>query len=142
MRSLTPGILATATLTALTLLAPAAFGAEPNDKTQLIGKVHVDLKNLNLANAADARTLLERLKQAAYDACGGDPKLNNTYKTRPEQTVRVYEECREDAVKRAIDQIGAPLLARMYAEDERHATADECGNKDRVLARASVQSGA
>jgi len=144
MRSLKPGILATATLVALTLLGPA-FGVEPEKKTQLIGKVHVDLKDLDLTNAAHARTVLERLKQAAYQACGGDPKLHNTYKTRPEQTVRVYEECRENAVKRAIDQIGAPLLAQAYAEEaQRAAAAAGCADEPRhasAWARARDQSG-
>ncbi len=145
MRSLKPGILATASLVALTVLGPAAFGAEPEKKAQLIGKVHVDLKDLDLTDAADARTLLERLKQAAYDACGGDPKLHTAYKTRPEQTVRVYEECRENAVKRAIDQIGAPVLARVYAEEtQRAAAAEGCADEPRSVsawARARDQSG-
>lgn len=96
---------------ALTLLGPSA-----SCKTyELVGKVHVEWKDLDLNNPADARTLLERLKQAAYVACGGDPKLHNSYRTRPEKTVAVYEECRADAVKRAIDQIGAQQLAQLYA---------------------------
>jgi UrcA family protein len=144
MRSLKPGILA-ATALALTLLGPAAWGKDPERKTQVIGKVHVELRDLDLTTAADARTLLERLKQAAYRACGGDPKLHNSYRTRPEQTVRVYEECREDAVKRAIDQIGAPLLARAYAEEaQRAAAAAGCADEPRhasALTRARDQSG-
>ena len=83
---------------------------------ELVGKVHVELKDLDPGNPADARILLERLKQAAYRACGGDPRLNNSYRTRPEQTVAVYEECRKNAMKRAIDRIGAPTLAQLYAE--------------------------
>ena len=114
MRSFKPAVLA-ATL-ALTMLGPTAWCKSPDMKWQVVGKVHVELKDLDLANPADARTLLERLTQAAYRACGGDPKRDNHYRTRPEQTVKVYEECRANAVKRAIDQIGAPLLAQAYAE--------------------------
>jgi UrcA family protein len=102
---------------AFTLLAPAAWSRPP----QLVGKVHVELKGLDLQNPADASTLLNRLNHAAYRACGGDPKQHDSYRTRPEQTVRVYEECRENAVKRAIDQIGAPLLVRLYADEQRLA---------------------
>jgi UrcA family protein len=148
MRSLKPGFLAAA-LT-LTLLTPAAWSKEPERKTQVIGKVHVELKDLDLNNPVDARTLLERLKQAAYLACGGDPKLHNSYRTRPEQTIKVYEECRANAVNRAIDQIGAPLLAQARDEEERraaarsaNASADECADREhsRLLARARDQSG-
>ena len=144
MRSLKPATLATAL--ALTLIAPTAWSEEPGQKTQVIGKVHVELNDLNLSKPADARTLLDRLKQAARHACGGDPKLHENYRTRPEQTLRVYEECRENAVKRAIDQIGAPLLAQVYAEDPQQqataANADDCIDRDgRLAARVHYQSG-
>lgn len=139
MRSPEPGILVAAL--ALTLLAPAAWSKEPAPKTQVIGKVHVELKDLNLSRLDDARTLLERLRQAAWSACGGDPKLHDSYRTRPEQTVKVYEECRENAVKRAIDQIGAPLLAQAYAEErQREATAanaNDCIARDSRVVAAS-----
>jgi UrcA family protein len=111
MRPLKPAFLAAAL--ALTLTAHSAWSQAPQPKSlQLVGKVRVELKDLDLSNPADARTLLDRLKQAAYRACGGDPKLHNSYRSRPQQTVKAYEECRENAVKRAIDQIGAPALAR------------------------------
>ena len=126
---------------ALTLLAPAAESRPP----QLVGKVHVELNGLDLRNPADARVLLDRLNQAAYRACGDDPKLNNTYRTRPEQTLRVYEECRENAVKRAVDQIGAPLLAQMYDEQRQPvAAADGCIDQEgrvSALVHARDQSG-
>jgi UrcA family protein len=77
-------------------------------------RVHVEWSDLDLNKPADARTLLERLKRAAYVACGGDPKLHNSYRTRLEKTVAAYEECRANAVKRAIDQIGAQQLTQLY----------------------------
>ena len=140
MRPSKPAILAAAI--ALTLLGPAAWSQEPERNTQAIGKVHVELKDLDLTKRADARTLLERLKQAAYRACGGDPRFHNSYRTRPEQTVKVYEECRENAVKRAIDQIGAPLLAQAYDEEAQHtaAAADECVDENQTSARTPVLS--
>jgi UrcA family protein len=143
MRSLKPATLVTAF--ALSLLGSTAWSHPPEPKLNVIGKVHVELKDLDLQNPADARTLLERLKQAAYRACGGDAKLHNSYRTRPEQTLKAYEECRVNAVKRAIDQVGAPLLAQVYAEEaQRAAAADECIDEESrawALARARSQSG-
>jgi UrcA family protein len=143
MRPLTPAFLAAAL--ALTLVGNAAWSNPSQPKVQLVGKVRVALNDLDLGNSADARTLLDRLKQAAWHACGGDPKLHNSYRSRPEQTVKVYEECRENAVKRAIDQIGAPLLARAYAEDAQGTTAGgdciEQESRMSALARARDQSG-
>lgn len=145
MRSPKPGFPIAAL--ALSVLSSAAWTQEPAPKTQVIGKVHVELKDLNLSRPDDARTLLERLRQAAWSACGGDPKLHDSYRTRPEQTVKVYEECRENAVKRAIDQIGAPLLAQAHAEErQREATAanaNNCVERDSrvVAARDQYQSG-
>jgi len=144
MRSLKPGILAAAAI--VTLLGSAAWSMPPESKLQVIGKVHVGLNDLDLTRESDVRALLDRLKQAAYRACGGDPKKHNNYRTRPEQTVRAYEECRENAVKRAVDQIGAPLLARTYDEQEKQRTAGAggCIDGDRRMsasARARDQSG-
>lgn len=121
MRPFQPAI--ATTVLVLTALGPAAWSNPPQPKEQLIGKVHVELKDLDLRNPAHAHALLDRLTRAAWRACGGDPKLNNSYRTRPEQTVRAYEECRENAVKRAIDQIGAPLLAQIYDERRQHTVA-------------------
>ena len=121
MRSHKPEILAAA-LT-LTMLGQAAWCKPPETKYDLVGAVRVELKGLDLQKPADARTLLERLKQAAYHACGGDPRFHYSYATRPEQTVAVYEECRANAVKRAIDRIGAPTLAQIYAEEQPAAAA-------------------
>jgi UrcA family protein len=143
MRPLKPAILVAAL--AATLLSSVAWSNPPEPKLQIVGKVHVELKDLNLQNPADAHTLLERLNQAAYRACGGNPKAHNSYRTRPEQTLKVYEECRVNAVKRAIDQIGAPLLAQAYAEEkQRTAAADECIDPESRFSarvRAGSQSG-
>jgi UrcA family protein len=88
--------------------------------------VHVAYNDLDLKSPTGARTLLERLKQASYRACGGDPKLHTAYRTRPGKTIKVYEECRADATKRAVDQINVPLVARMHAVEERTASSDAC----------------
>jgi UrcA family protein len=100
----------------LTLPGQAAWPAPPATKYERVGRVHVSLKGLNLNNPEDARTLLTRINEAAYKACGGNPKVNTSYRSRPQKTIEVYEECRANAVKRAVDQIGAPALRRAYDE--------------------------
>lgn len=126
MRSLQPAI-AAFTL-ALTMISPVTWCKPPDAKPELIGQVRVELKGLDLQNPADARTLLARIEKAAYRACGGNPKLDRTYNLLPERTVEVYERCREAAVKRAIDEIGAAQLAQIYQERQiRPATADSNG---------------
>jgi UrcA family protein len=118
MRSLKPAILATAF--AMTVLgSPAAWCKPPEPKYNVVGRVHVPLADLNLNDPTDIRTLLERLDAAAYDACGGDPKLHNSYRRSPEKTIAVYEECRTNAVKRVVDQMSVPALTRAYADTHR-----------------------
>ena len=114
MRSLKPAI-ATLTLV-LTMLPCVTWSKPPEAKPELVGQVRVELTGLDLQNPADARTLLVRIEKAAYRACGGNPKLTWTYDLLPERTVEVYEQCREGAIKRAIDQIGAAQLAQVYKE--------------------------
>jgi UrcA family protein len=129
MHSLKP---ATAAFTlALTMLSPAAWCTPSDSKPELVGQVRVELKGLDPQKPVDARTLLTRIEKAAYRACGGNPKFTWTY-LLPERTVEVYERCREGAVKRAIDQIGAPQLAQMYKEERqtRPATADSVARPD------------
>jgi UrcA family protein len=130
MRSLEPAI-AAFTL-ALTMLSPVAWCQPPEAKPELVGQVRVEWKGLDLQNPADARTLLTRIEKAAYRACGGNPKFAWTYDLMPKRTVHVYEQCREGAVKRAIDQIGAAQLARMYMEERQTtpATADSIARPD------------
>jgi UrcA family protein len=108
------------------MLSPVTWSEPAETELDLVGKVRLDLTGLDLQNPSDARTLLARLEKAAYRACGGNPKLARTYDSMPARTVEVYELCREGAVKRAIDQIGAAQLARIYDERRqiRSTTAD------------------
>ena len=121
MRSLKP-TLAAFTL-ALTVISPATWCKPPEAQPEPIGQVRVELNGLNLQNAADARTLLTRIEKAAYRACGGNPKLTRDYELMPRKTVEVYALCREDAVTRAIDQIGAAQLVQVYKEERQRRSA-------------------
>jgi UrcA family protein len=124
MRSLAPAI-TTLTL-ALAMLSPVAGARPPEAEPELVGQVRVDMKGLDLQNTADARTLLKRIEKAAWRACGGNPKFASTYDGMPVKTVEVYGRCREGAVRRAIDRIGAAQLAQIYEEQRQAAptTAD------------------
>jgi UrcA family protein len=101
------------------MLSPDTWCKPPEPTPELVGQVRVGWQGLDLQNPADARTLLTRIEKAAYRACGGNPKFAWSYEHLPERTVEVYELCREGAVKRAIDQIGAAQLARLYKEERR-----------------------
>lgn len=119
MRSLPP-VVAAFTL-ALTMLSPVTWCKPPEEKPELVGQVRVALEGLDLQSPADARSLLTRIEKAAYRACGGNPKVTSAYDLQPARTVEVYKLCREGAVKRAIDQIGAAQLTQIY-EQERQGT--------------------
>ena len=132
MRPVKVGILAAVVFT---LLGHAAWCKTPGTRYDVVARVHVAYNDLDLQSPAGAQTLLERLKRAAYRACGGDPKLHRAYRTRPEKTIKVYEECRADAMKRAVDQINAPLVARMYAEEVRNpASGVHCADRENLAA--------
>ena len=103
----------------MTMLGCAAACKASDVKYDLIGKIRVDLKDLDLQKPADARRLMVRLDEAAYRACGGNPKFHGSYRSKPDETVEVFRECRENAVKRAINQIGSTTLVQAYADSRR-----------------------
>ncbi len=85
-----------------------------------VGRVMVSYGDLNLSDVSDARTMLSRLHQAAYRACGGDARWDPSYKLLWGTLEANYRECRSDAVSRAIATVDAPLLSQMFqGADER-----------------------
>jgi UrcA family protein len=98
---------------AVPMLASSALAAAPVEKMELVGRVHVAYRDLDLRKEADARVLLERLKRAAYDACGGNPRLYLSYRMVPERTVEVFKECREEAVAGAVAAVHSDTLERL-----------------------------
>jgi UrcA family protein len=95
------------------VLASTACAAPPVEKTQFVGSARVTYYDLDLRKEADARVLLGRLERAAYYACGGDPKVYSSYETMPLRTVEVFEECREDAIARAVASVHSVALERL-----------------------------
>jgi UrcA family protein len=91
----------------------------PEAKYDVIGTTVVRMGDLNLQKPADAKALLKRLDQAAYQACGGDPKFHSSYALTPQRVLRAFADCRAEAVQRAVEQIGSPTLARLHADSRR-----------------------
>jgi len=69
-----------------------------------------------LGTEAGSRDLLGKLETAAYDACGGDPRRHSSYAYTPDLTREVFRKCREEAVARAVAEIGAPRLVALHAD--------------------------
>lgn len=101
---------------ACAFLAPAAHPEESAVKRRVIARIHIAYGDLNLQNEADARLMLDRLKRAAYRACGGNPRSHPSYEVMPGYTVEVFRECREDAISAAVASVNSPTLTRVLAE--------------------------
>ena len=99
-----------------TLLGFAAAGNTSEPKIELAGKMAVGYSDLNLNDPADTQVLLDRVVHAAYEACGGDPKFNASYESKPRQVLKVYDECRRQAVATAVGAIGSDRLSSLYRE--------------------------
>jgi UrcA family protein len=99
---------------ALALIAAAQSAtAAPRAERLTERKVSVPYGDLDLRTPADAFVMLTRLEQAAKRACGGDPSLNRENNFLFPQEKR-YQDCRSDAVWRAVAKIDASLLTDLH----------------------------
>jgi UrcA family protein len=88
-------------------LLPGAVAVSDNDRA-----VPVRYADLDLSRADDAAALLSRLRSAAGRACAIDEVR------RPGAALsRAMQDCREEAVARAVAQLNSPELTRLYAAD-------------------------
>src|SRR5262245_12345180 len=71
--------------------------------------VSVRSDDLNLADARDAARMLRRLEGAADAVCGRAVVRHFQGRTDP------YPACRAATLAAAVDQVGAPLVAALYA---------------------------
>ena len=90
---------------------PTVRAEQPSPEKQLVRSVRVTYTDLDLSRETDVEILLARIEQAAYRACGGNPRRHPSYDVMPNRTEEVFKECREDAVARAVGEIDAPVLA-------------------------------
>jgi len=79
----------------------AEAGVRQEEK-RFVGSVRVSYTDLDIARPEDAEVLIDRIKDAAYRACGGDPRRHMSYTLLPVRVEAAFKECREDAVARAV----------------------------------------
>jgi UrcA family protein len=94
-----------------------AVAEMPGERVE-VGRVTVSYSDIDLGNVGDVRLMLGRLEQAAYRACGGDPRWNPNYKLLWSTLNAQYRQCRSDAVSRAVATVDAPLLSQMLRSND------------------------
>lgn len=87
--------------------------AAPHAQSVDVRSMKVSLRGLDLSTPAHVRVLLTRLQEAAYYTCGGDPRLNLDYGIMGPRIEKRYQDCRNNAVARAVDKVNAPLLTQI-----------------------------
>jgi UrcA family protein len=108
--------ISTPTFIAAVTLAILDFGAAhadiSNPPERITGRSAVYYGDLDLTLPQDAKIMLQRIEQAAKKACGGH-RTFSTYTGRLDDT---FDECRSEAVTRAVRQLSAPVVTRIYSE--------------------------
>jgi UrcA family protein len=103
--------------------APAmAQGADPIIVMH-IGVPHADL---DLQSESGARTMLERLEEAATKACGGKPLAGASWDQIGQAKEREHRRCKAAAIDGATLKLGAPLVRAAWlggASGTHHSTA-------------------
>jgi UrcA family protein len=102
---------------AAVMLAALCRGAHADTPTdvppgKVTGRSIVHYGDLNLKLEQDAKIMLQRIERAAKKACGGHAAFSS-YTGSLDHT---FEECRGKAVQRALKQLDAPLVTRIYSE--------------------------
>jgi UrcA family protein len=110
--------ISTSIFSASVMLAALCSGTRADPLTdvspaQVTGRRLVRYGDLNLNNETDAKIMLQRIVQAAKTACGGHATASSFTGSVDHLT---FEACRTDAVSRAVTQLGAPLVTRIYFE--------------------------
>jgi UrcA family protein len=105
-------------LAAAVILAALSFGAHADTSTdgrstRITGRSAVYYGDLNLYAEKDAKIMLQRIERAAKKACGGHATVSFYIGSLDHYT---FEECRGEAIQRAVKQLDAPLVIRIYSE--------------------------
>jgi UrcA family protein len=114
MRISIPAIAAAATFA----FSLGAHADTSTDGSIARGRSVVQYADINIATEQGAKLMLVRIERAARKACGGHPTFSS-YTGSLDDT---FEECRDKAVQRAVEQLGAPLVTRMYSEAKPRAS--------------------
>jgi UrcA family protein len=102
---------------AAAMMAVFSFGAHADSSaddpgTIIRGRSVVHYDDLNIDTEQDAKSLLQRIERAARKACGGHP----TFSSYTGALDHTFEECRGDAVQRAVKQLGAAMVTHIYSD--------------------------
>ena len=77
----------------------------------------VSYGDLNLTDPRDAAILLSRIDKAAELACGGRPWLADPFSETVSFSMReTYRHCHDDAMARAVEKVGAPLVKQSRSD--------------------------
>ncbi len=101
----------------LGLAASLSLGAQAGDTSphRVHTSVAVSYADLDLTDAAGARTLYARLKAAAQEACGSEPSLRDLRSTAE------YKACYEGALNKAVHGVDSQRLHALHAAQTRKA---------------------
>jgi UrcA family protein len=80
-----------------------------------VTQARVPLADLDLASAAGARVLLQRIETAADEVCGGETHA------RSKAAQADYRACRAQAISDAVASMRTPTLTALLAAPERRA---------------------
>ena len=93
-------------------IAGSAHAASQTDPVTGVLSASVSSRGLDLTRADDAQIMLGRLRAAASEVCGGEP--------RPMELQRAadYRDCMRETLDGAVGRTGAPLVAALYRAGE------------------------
>jgi UrcA family protein len=94
--------------------ALAASGAKSADVGSAVSsngpRMVVQFGDLDISTERDAKVLLMRIERGATKACGG----HRTFNSFTGAVDGSFDECRNEVIRKAIAQIDAPLVTRLY----------------------------
>jgi UrcA family protein len=91
-----------------------------------LATVVVEYHDLDLSSEPGARVLLERIEQAAAQACR-NPRISNLLSVEAEALLRAYRTCTEKAVRNTVTRLNAPTVTSLYVRQ--HAASVQDGSK-------------
>lgn len=89
------------------LAAAAAQAATPADSVP--SSLRVSYRDLDLNNPSDATIMLQRLRDAALQACGAFPGSFPDYRRAVEASA-----CYKQSLDRAVNDLGVPAVSQLY----------------------------
>jgi UrcA family protein len=100
---------------AAAILTALSFGAhaDTTSPTTIVqGRSVVYYGDLHIETEQDAKIMLQRIERAAKKACGG----HATFSSYTGSLDHTFEACRTEAIQRSVEQLGAPMVLRVYSE--------------------------